>query len=327
HPAAVLRPGRAPGRLSTFEQRAGLLCRAGADEVRRLEPDRALLSMSPETFLRYVKDEFHPGWLVEGADFHFGKGRSGHIGEMRSIGDRLGFRVEVVEPVEVVLRDHAIVTASSTIIRWLIGCGRVADAAIVLGRPYELTGVVVAGDRRGRAIGFPTANLAPEQAPPAAGVYAAMADLPGGRSLPAAVHVGERPSIGDGEHRVEAHILGLPTSFADAEQRAPGVSEGAVIHDDQGASGASGASARRSRAGCLPDWQPIDGLDETGWRLSLRFVSWVRDPIPFSSVDRLADQLARDCRRVADRLRSVDEVFIDTPVPPAIPASSEETPA
>ncbi len=198
----------------------------------------------------------------------------------------------------------------------------------MLGRsPTCTAGVVVAGDRRGRAIGFPTANLAPEQAPPAAGVYAAMADLPDGRSLPAAVHVGERPSIGDGEHRVEAHILGLPTSFADAEQRAPSVSEGAVSHNDQDA---SGASARRSRAGRLPKWQPIPGLDETGWRLSLRFHSWVRDPIPFASVDRLADQLARDCRRVIERLKSADDVcdgVPTSPTPPAIPAPSEETPA
>ncbi len=299
HPAAVLRPGRAPARLSTFGQRAGLLRGAGADEVHRLEPDRALLSMSPETFLGYVKNAFDPAWLVEGADFHFGKGRSGHIGEMRSIGDRLGFRVEAVDPVEVVLGDHSIVTASSTIIRWLIGRGRVADAAIVLGRAYTLTGPVVAGDRRGRGIGFPTANLAPEQAPPAAGVYAAVADLPDGRSLPAAVHVGERPSIGDGEHRVEAHILGLPTSCPSTGERA--------------ASGGAG-------------WQPIDGLDETGWRLGLRFIGWVRDPIAFSSVDRLADQLARDCRRVADRLRFVDDVSVCDPLTP-FPASPEETTA
>lgn len=321
HPAAVLRPGRAPVRLTTFEQRAGLLRRAGADEVRRLEPDRVLLSMSPETFLGYVKDEFNPGWLVEGADFHFGKGRVGHTGEMRSIGERLGFRVEVVRPVEVVLGDHSIVTASSTIIRWLIGRGRVADAAIVLGRPYELTGVVVAGDRRGRTIGFPTANLEPEQASPAAGVYAAIAGLPDGRSLPAAVHVGERPSVGDGEHRVEAHILGLPTSCAVPEQSAPSVSEGSEDHDDPGT---TRDSARRSRSGVLPTWEPIPGLDETGWRLSLRFLAWIRDPIAFPSVDRLADQLARDCRRVIDRLETADDGFIGAA---ASPTSSEETTA
>lgn len=273
HPMAVLRPGQEPDRLTTFEQRTGLLRTAGADEVMRLEPDRQLLSMSPATFLRYVQDSFDPAWLVEGADFHFGKGRSGHVAELRTIGARLGFGVEVVDPVEVALADQSVVRASSSIVRWLLSHGRVADAAAVLGRPYALTGPVVGGDRRGRTIGFPTANLEPEQIPPGPGVYACWADLPGGRALPAAVHVGERPSVGDGEHRVEAHVLGLPTS--------------------------SGSP------GLVQDWTPINGLDETGWRLGLRFILRIRDPIAFASNERLAEQLARDCARVADRLNNV----------------------
>ncbi|USN99721.1 MAG: adenylyltransferase/cytidyltransferase family protein [Phycisphaeraceae bacterium] len=300
HPASVLRPGTEPARLTTFEQRAALLAEAGADEVRRLEPDRALLSMSPETFLAHVRDSFRPTWLVEGADFHFGKGRSGHVAELRAIGERLGYGVDVVEPVDAVLGDHSIVTASSSIARWLLAHGRVADAGAVLGRPYEVTGPVVAGDRRGRAIGFPTVNINAEQITPGPGVYACEAALPDGRTLPAAAHVGERPSVGDGEHRVEAHILGLPTSF-DASEGAPSASDG-PNHTDH--TNAQAHPAHRSRSGLLSEWSPIDGLSETGWRCGLRFIRRLRDPIPFSSIDRLVDQLARDCARVGEVFES-----------------------
>lgn len=266
HPSRVLRPGSEPERLTTFEQRSALLREAGADEVRRLEPDRALLSLSPGAFLRYVVEEFEPGWLVEGSDFHFGRGRSGHAGELREIGRALGFAVEIVEPVEVVLSDHSIVTASSSLVRWLLRRGRVPDAAAVLGRAHEIVGRVVRGDRRGRTIGFPTANLETGQCVPGAGVYAGRATLPDGRVLPAAVHVGERPTIGDGIRRVEAHLLGLPTS-----------------------------AGRRA-------WAPIEGLPESGWVCRLSFEHRLRDSARFGSLERLAAQLSRDCARAGELL-------------------------
>ena len=127
HPRSVLKPGTEPERLTTFSQRSELLKAEGAHEVRRLEPDRELLSMTPDVFLGYVRDSFEPVALVEGADFHFGRGRSGHVDELRTIGARLGFDVEVVDPVEVALTDDSIVTASSSIARWLIAEGRVRD--------------------------------------------------------------------------------------------------------------------------------------------------------------------------------------------------------
>lgn len=274
HPSAVLRPGTEPDRLTTFAHRAELLRGAGADEVRRLEPDRALLSMTPDEFLGHVCRAFQPTALVEGADFHFGRGRTGNVRSLADIGARLGFAVEVVPPVRVALLDHAEVIASSSILRWLLRHGRVADAAIVLGRPYALTGPIVAGDRRGREIGFPTANLAPpEQTPPGPGVYACTAELPGSRELPAAVHVGDRPTVGDADYRIEAHILGLPT--------------------------AANAPGRRNG-----EWSPIEGLSETGWRCTLRFHSRLRDPIRFASVEALKAQVARDCRRTLELAES-----------------------
>ena len=270
HPASVLRPGSEPARLTTFAQRSPLLLAAGADSVRRLVPDADLLNMSPAEFLGHVHASFAPIAMVEGADFHFGKGRSGHIDELRAIGGRLGFAVEIVDAVEVVLGDDSIVTASSSITRWLLANGRIRDASTVLGRPHEVTGEVVRGDRRGRGLGFPTANVRTEQIAPDAGVYACIAVLPDGSEIPAAVHVGERPTLADGEHRVEAHLLGLPTSSG---------------------TGSAGNA-----------WSPVGGLPEYGWRIALRFMSRLRDPIGFGSLDRLKDQLARDCALAVERM-------------------------
>lgn len=307
HPSSVLRPGTEPPRLTTFARRTELLRGLGADEVRRLEPDRGLLSLSPEAFMRHVVDSFSPAVLVEGADFHFGKGRAGHVAELREIGARMGFGVEVVEPVEVELCDQSLVTASSSLARWLLAGGRVADAGRVLGRAYELSGDVVSGDRRGRGIGFPTANIEPAETPPAAGVYACTAELPDGRELPAAVHIGERPTIGDGKPRVEAHVLGLATSHgangpgAGTEERAPSASEGMGVGRDPNE---HEHSARRSRSGLVESdasaWAPIDGLDETGWSIRLRFLHWLREPVRFGSLEALAGQLGRDCRRALE---------------------------
>lgn len=307
HPSSVLRPGTEPARLTTFARRAELLRGQGADEVRRLEPDGGLLSLSPEAFMRHVVDSFGPAVLVEGADFHFGKGRAGHVAELREIGRAMGFGVEIVEPVEVELCDQSLVTASSSLARWLLAGGRVADAGRVLGRAYELSGDVVSGDRRGRGIGFPTANVEPAETPPAPGVYACTAELPDGRELPAAVHVGERPTIGDGKPRVEAHVLGLATSSGgdgrteDAEQGALSASDGPGVGSDPKS---HEQSARRSRSGLVGSgtlaWAPIDGLDETGWPIRLRFLHWLRDPVRFGSLGSLTEQLGRDCRRALE---------------------------
>ena len=233
--------------------------------------------------------------------------RAGHVAELREIGARMGFGVEVVEPVEVELCDQSLVTASSSLARWLLSGGRVADAGRVLGRAYELSGDVVSGDRRGRGIGFPTANIEPAETPPAAGVYACTAELPDGRELPAAVHIGERPTIGDGKPRVEAHVLGLATSHgangpgAGTEERAPSASEGMGVGRDPNE---HEHSARRSRSGLVESdasaWAPIDGLDETGWSIRLRFLHWLREPVRFGSLEALAGQLGRDCRRALE---------------------------
>ncbi len=207
HPMTQLKPVAAPPRISTFEQRAEWLKAAGADEVIRLTPDAELLGKTAEDFLAWLAATYAPGFVIEGDDFHFGKARRGNIATLKAEGPRLGFRVEVVPPVEVSLSDHSIVRASSSMVRWLLSQGRVADASRLLGRPYELAGVVVYGDRRGRTIGYPTANLSTECVLPADGVYAGEAMTPDGRWFAAAINVGTRPTFDGVERRLEAHLL------------------------------------------------------------------------------------------------------------------------
>jgi len=207
HPTATLRPEKAPSRLTTFTQRAKLLQEAGASEVIKLEPTRALLNLEPDAFITQVVQQHQPTWIVEGPDFHFGHRASGTPKTLEILGKAFGFEVVIEPPVEVELLDQSLVRASSTLTRWLISHGRVADAAKVLGRPYALVGTVKQGDQRGRTINVPTANLETQCMPPADGVYAAFAHLPDGRSLPAAVNVGTRPTFAGVDRRIEAHVI------------------------------------------------------------------------------------------------------------------------
>ena len=262
HPLTVLRPGAAPARLTTFERRCELLGALGADEVIRLEPTGALLAESAEEFITRVAAELKPIAIVEGPDFRFGRGRAGDIAFLREAGKKLGFTMEVIAPpIEVVLDDHTVITASSTMARWLVERGRIRDAAAVLGRHYEMTGTVRQGDRRGRTIGFPTANLDSPCLAPADGVYAGLAHLPNGRATPAAISVGTKPTFGEHTRTVEAYLL----------------------RDDP-------AKA----------WTPLPGLPEYGWPLRLEFRHWLRDQLTFAGLDPLLDQMTKDIARTRE---------------------------
>ncbi len=260
HPASVLRPGHAPPRLTTFPRRTELLTALSADEVLPLTPTPELLALSPAAFLERVIHDHNATVFVEGRDFRFGAGRSGDVATLCAQAQRLGASAEIVDPVRVALTDQSVCVASSTMVRWLLERGRVRDAAAVLGRPPELSGAVVRGDRRGRTIGFPTANIDPDTALPGDGVYAAMATLDDGRRFPAAVNIGSRPTFDGVDRRAEAHLLDVP--------------------------------------GAGEPWAPIPGLDEYDWSVRLELLAWVRDQIRFDSVEQLCDQLMRDCQRV-----------------------------
>ena len=215
HPATVLRPGAEPRRLTCRQQKDQALRAAGADDVVVLEPTRELLGSSAEQFTRRLKQQYAPVAFVEGRDFRFGRGRGGNLDALARMGRELGFDVLPVEPVEVALTDQLLVRASSTLIRWLLSCGRVADAARCLGRSYTLSAEVVEGQRRGRRLDVPTVNLDPagltDRALPADGVYAGEVSLPDGRARPAAISVGTKPTFDEEQRIVEAHLL----DFAD----------------------------------------------------------------------------------------------------------------
>lgn len=215
HPLTILRPSAGPARLTTFEERARLLRDAGADEVIRLTPSAELLALTPDAFLNDLIHRYRPAAIVEGEDFRFGHARAGDIAYLAQTGRERSFETIVVPPVSVALSDQSIVTASSSFVRWLVDHARVEDAERVLLRPYELVGTVVKGDQRGRAIGFPTANLSTECLLPRDAVYAGEAELSGGRVFPAAIHVGTRATFNDHLRTCEAYILDWPGPIAE----------------------------------------------------------------------------------------------------------------
>ncbi|MFG0330634.1 MAG: bifunctional riboflavin kinase/FMN adenylyltransferase [Phycisphaerales bacterium] len=208
HPMTTLRPALAPPRLTEFSDRSVALQALGVDEVERLEPTTELLNLTPEAFIEQIVGRYQPAWLVEGPDFHFGKGRAGTVETLQTLGTRHDFSVAVVDPVTIDLLDQSVVTVSSTMVRWLLAHSRVADAARLLGRPYSVRGEVRKGDQRGRTVGIPTVNVEPEAMPPADGVFAGRATDPDGRAFPAAINVGFKPTFGGRRRLVEAHLIG-----------------------------------------------------------------------------------------------------------------------
>lgn len=212
HPACVLRPAEVPPRLASADAKAALLQEAGADVVRLVPPTRALLERTAGQFLEHLVAETPVRAVVEGPDFRFGKDRRGDVETLRRGGERLGFDTHIVDPVRLPLHDQLVVTVRSSMIRWLLAHGRVADAARCLGQPFAWRGTVVRGEGRGRQIGFPTANIRPSAKEvvmlPADGVYAAEARIDDGPPLAAALSVGRKPTFGGPDDRVvEAHLL------------------------------------------------------------------------------------------------------------------------
>ncbi len=203
HPLAVLAPERAPVPLTTLDDRAALLQAVGLDGVAVLPFTKELARHSAEDFVReHLVGWLAARWVAVGEGFRFGRGRSGDAELLAREGARLGFELLVVPPV---LQSEEPV--SSTRVREALSRGAVDQAARLLGRPHRVAGTVVEGARRGRQLGFPTANLLPPAvALPAEGVYAGWALLEAG-PWPAVVNVGRRPTFDHGDLRLEAHLL------------------------------------------------------------------------------------------------------------------------
>ncbi len=204
HPLRVLAPGVQLKFLSDPEEKLALLEEAGVDVVVRLPFTREFASQTPEEFMEQIlRDGLGTRELYVGQNFRFGKERSGTIQMLTAAGPRLGFVVHAISPVLV-----AGAPVSSTRIRHLVQAGAMEEAALLLGRPYQLTGAVVRGSRRGGELGFPTANVFPPEGRvlPPDGVYAS--HLRRGTQMWGAVtYIGTRPTFGTGERIIETYLL------------------------------------------------------------------------------------------------------------------------
>ena len=202
-PIQALAPGAPASALSDVRGRIRLLGAAGADAVVVFRFDDTFAKLSADEFVDRVRGACDIRRIVVGPDFHFGRRAEGDVEKLRARGKRDGFVVDVVTPVEI---DGEIV--SSTRIRNLLLAGEVERAARLLGRPYGVRGLVVHGAKRGRALGFPTINLAlpRERLLPRDGIYAMWAEMGEGR-FKAAASLGVRPTFGGGERVLEAYLL------------------------------------------------------------------------------------------------------------------------
>jgi riboflavin kinase/FMN adenylyltransferase len=211
HPRRVLRPDQADPLLMTWGQLEAELARRGVDVLIQEPFTLEFASLDAEAFLRQIIFErIAPEELFVGRDFHFGKGRSGGGETLAELGPELGIKVAIIPQVREGGSD-----VSSSRIRAALRDGHVEEARRCLGRPYSIYGRVVLGDQRGRALGFPTANLESEnEIAPKRGVYATSVrllarggDPEAGVPRAAVTNIGTRPTFEPGETVIETHLL------------------------------------------------------------------------------------------------------------------------
>jgi riboflavin kinase/FMN adenylyltransferase len=208
HPLAVLAPERAPALLQSLHDRLALMRALGLDVAVLQRFTRAFAAQAPEDFVEdFLLRHLDLRHVVVGYNVTFGRNRAGTGETLRALGARRGFGVDVVGPVGAP-GDGPDAQVSSTRLRELIQTGDVAGARRLLGRPHALRGRVVVGDRRGRTLGFPTANLhlRPGLVLPADGVYAVRTETPRG-TRPGVLNIGFRPTFGGRRRTVEVHVL------------------------------------------------------------------------------------------------------------------------
>lgn len=262
NPLRLLRPEICPDELIGATQKLQLLERAGVDATLMLTFDAQLAALAAEDFVRHVLvDALGVRTVLVGRDFRFGQGGRGDTDLLTRMGEELDFRVDIVDDVRAIDSDRRV---SSTWIRELLADGDVSTAARLLGRAPSVWGEVVHGLKRGRELGFPTANLSAqlEGFVPADGVYAGWlvdetsADgLRPGTRYPAAISVGMNPTFDDVSRRqVEAYVLDRTD------------------------------------------------LDLYGHRVEVRFVERIRGMVAFEGIEKLMDQMTDDVQRVRDRL-------------------------
>ncbi len=267
HPVAVLHPESVPGVLTPLSFKLHLLQDYADHCIIVVQDNRELLNLSPQDFVdEFLLATFRPSMIVEGDDFNFGADRAGDVNTLSRLGQERGFRVVVVPPRQIELASKQRVRVSSTMIRYMVESGHIADAAAALSRPYRLIGPVVRGWGRGRKLGFPTLNMQkPQQIIPAEGVYAGFVEIADGepqllherRHLAAVFSIGQARTFGD-QHPllIEAHVL----------------------------------------AGNIGDM--------TGQWMAMDFIERLRSQHKFSTPDQLVAQIRKDCETATQALNS-----------------------
>lgn len=204
HPVRFFKPDVPPFRLTTLDQRQELFAAAGADAMLVLPFDATLAATTAEDFItELLLDRYGAAGVVTGADFVFGKGRGGNVVTLADHARRLGFFTEMVAPV-----DDAEEVVSSSRIREALQAGDCAAATRLLTRPFTVRNVVQHGDKNGRLLGFPTANLEMGQyLRPRYGIYAVTGRLPDGLVLKGAANLGIRPSFDPPKELLEPHFF------------------------------------------------------------------------------------------------------------------------
>jgi riboflavin kinase/FMN adenylyltransferase len=206
HPPRVVRPDKAPPLLMTKAQKLEALADTGVQGTAIVRFTPELSRWDPEAFVRIVLvDWLGVSEVWVGANFLFGHDRAGNFSMLRALGARYGFKAEKIDPVR--YKDFVV---SSTRVRRLVGEGRVDEAGALLGHQYFIDGLVVDGDHRGRAIGFPTANLCTEnELVPPHGVYATTARI-GAVVWPSVTNIGTRPTVdASGRTTIETHVFNI----------------------------------------------------------------------------------------------------------------------
>ena len=215
HPQSVLQPQNQLPWLNSLDDRVKALQELGIAMVAVLTFTPAVSRLSAREFISLIRQHLKMRGLMVGPDFTLGQGQEGDVSMLRCLGEELGFTVEVVPPYMI---DDQVV--SSTLIRRALTEGDMTRVERLMGRRFHLRGKVIGSDRRGRLLGYPTANLQlmPQQALPGNGIYATLARVDG-RQYPSATSIGVRPTFGGGERRVEAHLLDYEGDLYNSEIR------------------------------------------------------------------------------------------------------------
>jgi riboflavin kinase/FMN adenylyltransferase len=277
HPLSILDPHKAPGILTPLALKERLLAEFGTDILFMAKSEPELLSLAVEDFVeRFIVKGVRPSAIVEGEDFNFGAGRAGSVHTLQKLTEGKGIEVFIVKPKKAKLppflssdkktREQT-VEVSSTAIRDMVTKGEVADAAILLGRPYRLIGSIMPGRGKGKQLGFPTLNLEkPQQIIPAEGVYAGTVEVAESieevcvskKIIPAAFSIGRTATYGVNQSLlIEAHLL------------------------------ADNAEQYKGR------WMAMD------------FIERIRSQQKFETKKELAEQIDRDCRKAQQILHNL----------------------